>query len=143
MPSPSRSPIDTTNGDEPVVKLTFVFRFTDVATNGLLSYDGRYGCGESLVKLQLVLLTVTGAKVAPVGTVTVSEVEVALFTIASVAPKKTVLLAAVVWKFVPVIVTDDAGYPISGLTDVIVGGVANVTLTVAVLLQPEVEPVTV
>ncbi len=52
-----------------------------------------------------VLITVTGAALAPEGTVTESEVAVAVCTVALLAPKKTDLEAAVVLKLVHMIVT--------------------------------------
>ena len=57
---------------------------------------------------------------APLGTVTVKLVLVALVTIALTAPKYTILLAAVVLKSIPVIVTELPGIPVSGLKDVMV-----------------------
>ena len=59
--------------------------------------------------------------VAPTGTVAVSEVAVAAVTVALVAPKYTMLLAGVVLKLVPVIVTDVPGLAGLGETEVIIG----------------------
>ena len=67
--------------------------------------------------------TVTGAMVAPEGTVTVRLVaDGDPVMVALVAPKYTVSSDAVVLKFVPVIVTVVPGVPVFGLTVVIVGG---------------------
>jgi hypothetical protein len=52
--------------------------------------------------------------VAPIGTVTDKLVAVALFTFAFTAPKKTMLLAAVVLKPVPEIVTAVPADPLAG-----------------------------
>ena len=68
-----------------------------------------------------VFKTVIAACVAPVGTVTVKLVEFAAVTVARVAPKKTMLLAAVVLKSVPVIVTVAPTAPLIGVKEVIVG----------------------
>ena len=57
------------------------------------------------------------------GTVTVSCVAVAAVTVALTAPKNTILLAAVVLKFVPFIVTDEPILPDEGLKEVMVGAV--------------------
>jgi hypothetical protein len=65
----------------------------------------------------------TGAKVAPTGAVTVTDVADAAVTSALVAPKCTMLLLAVVLKLVPVIVTVVPVSPVFGLTDVILGGI--------------------
>jgi hypothetical protein len=46
---------------------------------------------------------------------------VAAVTAARVAPKKTMLLAAVVLKLVPVIITDVLTGPLAGVKEVIVG----------------------
>jgi hypothetical protein len=63
-----------------------------------------------------------GAKVAPVGTVTVMLVAEAAVTVALVAPKYTMLLPAVVLKRVPVSVTDAPGMADAGLKEVMTGG---------------------
>jgi hypothetical protein len=74
--------------------------------------------------------------VAPTGEVTVNEVADADETTALVAPKYTILLAAVVLKFVPVMVTVVPGLAILGLTDVMAGGCSMVNALVAVTAQP-------
>ena len=68
------------------------------------------------------MVTDIGWKVAPIGTVTVNDVADAAETVAFVAPKYTVLLAAVVLKFVPVMVTGVPTAPLVGVKDVMVGG---------------------
>ena len=58
---------------------------------------------------------------APVGTVAVMLVAVAAVIVALVAPKKMMLLAAVVLKLVPVRVTTSPGLAEAGLKEVIIG----------------------
>lgn len=65
--------------------------------------------------------TVTVPVVAPKGTVVVILVEVLLETVAAVPLKLTILLAGVVLKLVPLIVTADPMPPLGGVIDVIVG----------------------
>ena len=60
----------------------------------------------------VVLSSVTGAYVAPAGTVTVRLVAVAAVTVARVAPKNTMLLAGEASKLVPVMVTVAPGLPV-------------------------------
>ena len=62
-----------------------------------------------------------GWYVAPAGTVTVSCVAVAAVTVALVPPKKTMLLAGVGLKFVPVMVTVVPMGPEVGVKKLIVG----------------------
>ena len=76
----------------------------------------------------VVFKTVMGAKVAPVGTVTVSCVAVAAVTVAAVAPKITMLLAGVVLKPVPVMVSVVPVAPEVGVKEVMVGGCAISTV---------------
>ena len=59
---------------------------------------------------------------APVGTVTVTLVDVAAVTVPRVAPKNTMLLAAVALKPVPVRVTASPGLAVAGLKEVMTGG---------------------
>ena len=66
--------------------------------------------------------TVIAAWLAPIGTVTVKLVVLAAVTVAFVAPKKTILLAGVALKFVPVIVTAVPMGPLLGLKEVMTGG---------------------
>jgi hypothetical protein len=66
-------------------------------------------------KLVPVFKTVIAPKVAPVGTVTVKLVAVAAVTVARVAPKNTMLLAGVVLKPVPVMVTVAPTAPLVGV----------------------------
>jgi hypothetical protein len=60
--------------------------------------------------------------VAPIGTVTFMLVEVAEVTLALVAPKKTILLAAVALKLVPARVIVLPVVAVKLLIEVIVGG---------------------
>ena len=75
--------------------------------------------------------SVIGANVAPVGTVTVKLVVVAAVTVALVAPKNTILLAAVVLKLVPVIVTVAPTAALVGVKEVMVGGWACIAVVLA------------
>jgi hypothetical protein len=72
--------------------------------------------------------TVIGPVVAPVGTVVVIEVAVDAETVAAVPLNFTVLLAGVVLKFVPVMVTVFVGNPDVGVKLAIVGSVALTTV---------------
>ena len=65
----------------------------------------------------------------PTGIVTLSEVDVALFTVAFTAPKYTTSFAAFVLKFVPVMVAVVPMEPEVGEKEVIVGGPNGVALT--------------
>ena len=76
------------------------------------------------VAVRVATVTLIGPNVAPVGTVTVSEVVEAAVTVAFTAPKNTVLFAAPAaagLKFVPVIVTAAPAVADAGLMSVIVG----------------------
>jgi len=66
-----------------------------------------------------------GWYVAPAGTVTVRLVLLPAVTVAIVAPKKTILLAGVVLKFVPVMVTVVPIGPLPGLKVVMTGACEN------------------
>lgn len=81
-------------------------------------------------KVVAVFSTVMGAKVAPVGTVTLKLVAVAAVTVALVAPKKTTLLTAVVLKLVPVMVTVAPTAALVGVKEVMVGWAVNVVVLV-------------
>jgi hypothetical protein len=70
------------------------------------------------------------------GTVTTSWVDVAEFTVAATPLKVTALLAGVVLKLVPVIVTDVPAAPLVGVKPVIVGGGMTVKLLPLVTLLP-------
>ena len=97
----------------PAVKFTLganEFATVNVTTKGTVEYAVR-----------LFVVTVIGEYVAPVGTVTVSDDALAAVTVAFTAPKYTILLAGVVLKFVPEIVTDMPIAPEVGLKDVMVG----------------------
>ena len=63
---------------------------------------------------------------APIGAVTVRLVVVAAVTVACVAPKKTMLFAGVLLKFVPVIVTEVPTGPLVGVKLLMVGTGTNV-----------------
>ena len=84
--------------------------------------------GEVTVKLMPLLAvnppttTLIKPVVAPVGTVTVRLVDVLAVTVAGVPLKRTVLLAGMVEKFVPVITTVLPTKPEEGLKEEIVGG---------------------
>lgn len=71
---------------------------------------------------------------APTGTVTVSCVGVAAVTVARVAPKKTMLLAGVALKFVPVSVRDVLTGPKLGVKEEMVGSKGEVTVKLLGLL---------
>ncbi len=68
--------------------------------------------------------------------VAVNEPDDAEAIVARVAPKKTMLLAAVVLKLVPLMVTEFPGIPIIELTDVIVGMPKTVIVLESVFTQP-------
>jgi hypothetical protein len=78
-------------------------------------------------KLVAVFKTVIAPYLAPVGTATVKLVSVALLTIAWVAPKNTMLLAAVLLKPVPVRVTvaPTPALALVGVKEVMVGTCAQ------------------
>jgi hypothetical protein len=76
---------------------------------------------EALVNVTPLTVTVIFPVNAPEGTVVVREVEVAALTTATVPLKATTLLAGVVLKLVPVIVTVAPTAPLAGLKDVKVG----------------------
>ena len=81
-------------------------------------------------------VTVIGPVVAPDGTVVIIWVDVLLVTTAAVPLNFTILLAAVVLKFVPVIVTVVPTEALAGAKVVIVGDVAVIPLP-ALVLPPE------
>jgi hypothetical protein len=66
-------------------------------------------------------LTVIDPEVAPVGTVTVNETEVAAVIVALALPKLTELLDSVVEKFFPIMRTEEPTAALSGTTDTISG----------------------
>lgn len=61
--------------------------------------------------------------VAPAGTVTVRLFALAAVTVAFVAPKKTMLFAAVVLKLLPLMVTEAPTAPFAGPNELIAGAV--------------------
>jgi hypothetical protein len=87
---------------------------------------------KSVLEVTVVPPTVTAIfpVVAPVGTVTVSCVEMAALTVACVPLKVTVLLPIVLLKLVPVMVTVAPTRPLAGLKLVMVGLVVVVVVTV-------------
>ncbi len=102
---------------------------TDVPTGPLVGAKPEMVGGEAtvnvlpLVPVSAPTVTVIVPVVAPLGTVTTSCVAVAVVGVAAVVPLNlTVLLAAVVLKFVPVIVTVVPIGPLVGVKLVIVGG---------------------
>ena len=64
------------------------------------------------------------------GTVVVTLVAVAVVTVVRVAPKNTILLAAVVLKPLPVSVTTSPGLADVGLKDVMTGGMSGFRNTI-------------
>ena len=104
----------------PAVKSTFAAR----AVASMICEVGKVTKkSEAEVEIKPVITFVTeiGWYVAPVGTVTVSCVAVAAVTAALTAPNHTILFAAVVLKFVPVIVTVVPMGPEVGEKDEIAG----------------------
>ena len=77
-------------------------------------------------------VTMIGPEVAPPGTVTTILVEVPVDTIAGVPLNFTILLAGVVSKLVPLIVTDVPTNPLVGLKLVTVGTGTTVKISSAV-----------
>lgn len=69
--------------------------------------------------------TVMGACTAPTGAVTVRLLTLADVTVAFVAPKKTILLAAVASKLAPAIITVAPMSPLIGENDVMTGTCAK------------------
>jgi len=118
LPSPSKSPIliplvpevpkDLKLENELSTKLPA--QPGNVTLNGTLVYAERPA-----------LVTLIGWKVAPAGTVTESEVVVALLTVAFTAPKNTVLLEGVALNPVPDMVTSVPIGPEAGENDVMAG----------------------
>jgi hypothetical protein len=68
-----------------------------------------------------VVVTVIGWKLAPVGTVTLREVELAVVTAAFTDPKKTILADGVLLKLVPLMVTVEPTAPECGLKSLMTG----------------------
>lgn len=85
--------------------------------------------GDLVAAIAELVLTVIGMYVAPIGAVTVSDVTVAVLTVARVAPKYTMLFDGVGSKLVPVIVTTVPIGPDEGANDVMVGVCASNVLT--------------
>ncbi len=101
---------------------TFALRFVQGDTSKL----------EVVVAVKPFTVTVIVPVVTPVGAVTFKEVLVAELTVAVVPLNRTVLLAAVVEKFVPVIVTTVPVTPNAGEKFVIVGVAVPVPVPVPV-----------
>jgi len=125
FPSPSTSHMDTPWGNDPVIKsmleakddVFIICELGNVIMKGVFVYA-----------VNPFTVTEIGLYVAPVGTITLSEVEVALFTTAFTAPKYTTLFAAVPLKFVPVMVTVVPMDPEVGEKEVIEGICAKAML---------------
>ena len=78
--------------------------------------------GFSFIEL---VMAITIMAILVAGTVAVSDVVPTAVTVAFVAPKYTMLLAGVVLKLVPVIVTELPGFAIDVLSAVMVGGIKS------------------
>jgi hypothetical protein len=72
-------------------------------------------------KLVAVFNTVTGARVAPAGTVALKLVAVAEVTVARVAPKNTILPAMVELNPVPAITTESPAFALRGVKELMTG----------------------
>jgi hypothetical protein len=108
--------------------LKFVPERTTVAPTAPLDGENPVSVGgdntsklEALVSVTPLTVTVMGPSVADAGTVVVNEVVVAAVTIAVVPLNATTLLAGVVLKFVPEIVTVAPIAPLDGENPVKVG----------------------
>lgn len=88
----------------------------------------------ALVAVPHAVVTEMGPDEAPPGTATTKLVAVADETVAFVPLNATVLLAGVVLKFVPVIVTDAPTAPVAGVNDVIVGAMQPFTVKLFALV---------
>jgi hypothetical protein len=103
---------------------------------------------DALVNVTPLTVTEIVPLVVPTGTVVVSDVVVAAVTTAVVPLKDTTLLAGVVLKFVPVIITVAPIAPLAGLKDVKVGvaktvkgeALLIVTPAVVIVMSPVVAP---
>jgi hypothetical protein len=127
LPSPSISPGIMHIGFVPVAKSTCEAKEVASITCEL----GKVTIKGALVyAVNPLTVTVIGWYVAPTGIITLSEFVEAVATTAFTAPKYTTLFAAVVLKFVPVIVTVVPMDPDVGEKEVIVGGIIGAfTLT--------------
>ena len=129
----------TPMGAEPDVKSTLLASVeASILETGVVNVGRKKGFE---IAVRLLTWTVIGANIAPVGTVVVNCVAVAALTVAFVAPKKTVLFAGVVLKFVPVMVTVAPTLPEVGVKEVIVGGSAMLWKT-ETLFEPLLEVMT-
>ena len=99
--------------------VSILLELEKVTIKGVLAYP---------VNPVVISVTEIGAYVVPIGTVTVSEVELADTTTAFTAPKYKTLLLAVALKLVPVMVTVVPMGPEVGVKEVIVGGPNGVAL---------------
>ena len=120
LPSPSKSPDaqDCVSEPSPVVKVWRASKKVDEICPVYVSLKGFVLLHINPVS---VFKTVMFSWVAPTGTITVKLVEVALFTTALAIPKKTILLADVVLKPDPEIVTTVPTGPLAGVKLVIIG----------------------
>lgn len=116
FPSPSKSPaahdwVAVGAAGVPVAKLMRLSKNVEEINPVYVSLNGLVVVPINAV---LVFNTVMFLLVAPMGTVTVKLVEVALLTFAFATPKKTILFAAVVLKPDPEIVTTVPTGPLAG-----------------------------
>src|SRR4051812_827064 len=96
--------------------------------------------GTRLLAIAPCTATVIGEYVAPMGTGTFREVEVALLTDARTAPKYTILLEAIGLKFVPEMMTDVAGAAEIGAKEVMTGTPPGGVITDKAALELRTEP---
>jgi hypothetical protein len=124
LPSPSTSQMAKPNELDPDVMSTFEAKdvVSMIRELGNVTINGAFEYAANPV---VVSVTEIGAYDVPIGVVTLSEVEVALFTVVFTAPKYTTSFATVVLKFVPVMVTVVPMGPEVGVRDVIVVGVGT------------------
>jgi hypothetical protein len=91
---------------------------------------------DAVVTVTPLTVTEIGPLVAPAGTVTVSVVEVAPVTVATTPLNRTVLLANVVLKLVPVMVTVAPTAPLVGVKPDMVGVPGTVKIPTLVTVTP-------
>jgi hypothetical protein len=125
LPSPSMSPDTTHTGAFPAVYS--IFDAKEFVVNPLPPPMNVTIKGWAENAVSPFTATVIGWKVAPAGTVTVSEDETAVVTTAFTAPKKTILSVAVVLKLLPEIVTAVPTGPETGENELIVGTWARIS----------------
>lgn len=92
---------------------------------------------ETVAKLVAVFVTDILSVVTPTGTVTVKLVDEAAVTVAFIEPKKTILLAGVLLKPKPLIITDSPALALRGVKEVIeAGGILTVNEVADVTVPP-------